>query len=119
MHLFDIFLLIGMAIGGLMSLSVLYDLYRAFSLHTALVRSLAADQEFLLRAPQVWQREWQDQCDDADFKKLCAIIVEHIVRLSMQQSREMPWPMNQTHLMRRVRFVRALVSAVQKNTQSR
>ena len=110
MHPFDVFLMISMSAGAFLWIWALRDLGRAFSIHRALVRSLASDDEFLQHAPFVWDC----QTNSAEFTRVRTIISDHIGRL--RWAKELPWPLSQSPWMK-LRDVQALVGAVEKCLQ--
>jgi hypothetical protein len=108
------FLVIGMVVCMPLCIWAVYDLYMTFFMYSRLVQSLAQDPEFLHRAPHVWECDWQDQCEDEQFKRLRTIIRDHIDGLRFRNPKQILWPLNQAHLINRFRYVRGLARAAEK-----
>ena len=115
MQILSVLMMMSLIVGALGVVWACYDLYRKLAMRSALVRSLATDPEFVHDAPHVWECDWRDQCDDERFKRLRAIIRNHIQLLHLPWPADVLWPLDQPHLMNRYRYVRSLVREVEQH----
>jgi hypothetical protein len=114
MHIINALLNLSMVIGGGMVIWSIYDLYVRLGMRRALVRSLANDPEFVQKSPHVWETDWEAQYIDEDFKTLRKLIQQHIERLGFRRSGILTIPLNQAHLINRLRYIRGLTYEVEK-----
>jgi hypothetical protein len=117
MHPINLLLYLSLVIGTAMVIWSCYDLYFKLLMRRALIKSLACDPEFLTGAPHVWTTAWEEQFADEKFQRLRAIIRMHIDQLAFRRPRALLQPLNQAHLVNRLRYVQGLVYAVEKRQQ--
>ncbi|MTV41364.1 hypothetical protein [Duganella radicis] len=117
MHAISLMIMVSLALGAAVFFWSVYDFCRTLSMRSALVQSLAGDLEFVRDASYIWECDWRNQCDDWQFKKLRAIIRQHIDQLKFAHPAAVLSPLDQADLLFRYRYVRSLVREVEKRVQ--
>jgi hypothetical protein len=118
MHPISLIMAICVTAAGTMLVWSCYDLYILLRMRRALVRSLASDAEFVNGASHVWETGWEDQYVDEEFKKLRSIIQRHIDQLRFRRPASLLQPLNQAHLINRLRYIRGLAYDVEKRLEA-
>lgn len=114
MHTINVLLYFVLVIGAATVIWSCYDLYAKLAMRRTLIRSLASDPEFLKGSSHVWGVTWEEQYVDEKFEKLRTIIRAHVDQLAFRRPKVFLQPLNQAHLVNRLRYVQGLVYAVQR-----